>query len=153
MLWLSLRVAGVATALALALGPWLAWLLARGEFRGKRGLHAALSAALVLPPPVICYYFLCAAGKLPAFHWEGAALAGAIAAVPLLVWRARPAFAGIDPAFGKAARTLGASEGEVFLRVELPLGARAVAAAGAVVFLRVLAETLAALLIAQRFRP
>ena len=34
-LWLSLEVAGVATLISLALGLWLAWLLANRDFPGR----------------------------------------------------------------------------------------------------------------------
>jgi molybdate transport system permease protein len=152
MLWFSLRVAGGAAAAALALGPWLAWLLARKQFAGKAAVATLLGAALLLPPPVVCYYFLCALGRRWTFTWQGAAAAGALAAVPLLAWAGRGAFGGLDPKFGNAARTLGASEWRVYWLVELPLALRPILLAAAVAFARVLAETVATLAIASRWK-
>ncbi len=55
-LWLSLRVAFVSTALSLAAGLWLAYILANRNFRGKEALDAAVTLPLVLPPTVLGYY-------------------------------------------------------------------------------------------------
>lgn len=153
MLWFSLRVAGVATAAALALGPWLAWLLARKQFAGKAALGALLGAALFVPPPVVCYYFLCALGRRWSFTWQGAGAAAALASVPLLVWAGRAAFTGLDARYGNAARTLGASEWRVFWVVDLPLAIRPILLAGGLACGRALAETLAILAIASRWKP
>ena len=61
-LWLSLRVAALATAISLVVGLWLAYLLANREFRGKEALDAAVTLPLVLPPTVLGYYLLVCAG-------------------------------------------------------------------------------------------
>src|SRR5580704_18977458 len=61
-LWLSLRVAAISTAIALAIGLWLAWTLANRTFRGKEVLDAAITLPLVLPPTVLGYYLLVALG-------------------------------------------------------------------------------------------
>jgi hypothetical protein len=100
-----------------------------------------LGAALLLPPPVVCYYFLCVPGRRWTFTWQGAAAAGALAAVPLLAWAGRGAFGGLDPKFGNAARTLGASEWRAYWLVDLPLALRPILLAAAVAFSRVLTET------------
>ena len=57
-LWLSLRVAVVSTAVALAVGLWLAYILANREFRFKEVLDALVTLPLVLPPTVLGYYLL-----------------------------------------------------------------------------------------------
>ncbi len=57
-LWLSLRVASLATLLIVALGTPLALLLARGRFRGKGLLAGVLTLPLVLPPTVLGYLLL-----------------------------------------------------------------------------------------------
>ena len=62
-LWLSLRVAAISTALALAVGLWLAWTLANRSFRGKEVLDAAVTLPLVLPPTVLGYYLLVLLGR------------------------------------------------------------------------------------------
>src|SRR5271154_5488873 len=62
-LWLSLRVAAIATLISLAIGLWLADLLAHGQFRGKRWVEAAVGLPLVLPPTVLGYYLLVLLGR------------------------------------------------------------------------------------------
>ena len=57
-LWLSLRVAGLATLFSVVLGLWLAYLLANRAFRGKDVVDAAATLPLVLPPTVLGYYLL-----------------------------------------------------------------------------------------------
>src|ERR1700744_711060 len=95
---LSLRVATVATVVALPFGIALAWLLARKDFYGKTLLNAVIYLPLVLPPVVTGYLLLIAFGRrgifgealanigvVFAFRWTGAALACGIMAFPLLV--------------------------------------------------------------------
>src|SRR5207302_1023387 len=62
-LWLSLRVAGISTAIAIALGLWIAWVLANRAFRGKEVIDAAVTLPLVLPPTVLGYYLLVVLGR------------------------------------------------------------------------------------------
>src|SRR5580692_3984660 len=62
-LWLSLRVAGIATAISLAAGIYLAYVLANRPFRGRDLLDAAVTLPLTLPPTVLGYYLLVAIGQ------------------------------------------------------------------------------------------
>ena len=69
-LWLSLRVASVATVLVLLIGVPLAWLLARRDFFGKELVGAIASLPLVLPPTVLGYYLLITLGnQSPLGRW------------------------------------------------------------------------------------
>ena len=52
-IWLSLRVASLATAAVVVPGVPLALLLARGRFAGKGLLAGVLVLPLVLPPTVL----------------------------------------------------------------------------------------------------
>jgi len=143
-LGLSLRVAGVATALSVVLGLWLAVILAKRQSPGTRLLAATFSTALALPAPVICYYLIAVFGSLWPLTEAGLTLAGIVSASPLVVRGSRAAFAGLDPAYAKAARSLGASDWRLFARVQLPLALSPIAAAAALAFARVLAELAAA---------
>ena len=62
-LLLSLKVAAVATLLALVGGTALGWLFARVRFFGSGVLEAVLMLPLVLPPTVIGYGILVAMGR------------------------------------------------------------------------------------------
>lgn len=153
-LWLSLRVATLATAAALAVGLWLAYLLANREFRGKEVLDAALTLPLVLPPTVLGYYLLVLLGRASpfgklwesltgsplVFTWKAAVVAALLHALPLLVKSARAALESVDRSFERAARTLGASEWRLFWRVTLPLARRSILAATILAFARALGD-------------
>jgi molybdate transport system permease protein len=153
-LWLSLRVAFVSTALALAFGLWLAYILANREFRGKEVVDAAVTLPLVLPPTVLGYYLLVVVGRASpvgklweavfgsplVFTWKAAVVAALLHSLPLLVKSARAALETTDRSYERAARNLGASEWRLFWRVTLPLARRSILAAVAVAFARSLGD-------------
>ena len=153
-LWLSLRVAVVSTALALACGLWLAYILANREFRGKEVLDAAVTLPLVLPPTVLGYYLLVWIGRSSVFGkvwesvtgsplvftWKAAVLAALLHALPLLVKSARAALESVDRNYERAARNLGASEWKLFWRVTFPQARRSILAATALAFARSLGD-------------
>src|SRR5580700_7024638 len=153
-LWLSLRVAVVSTAVALALGLWLAYMLANRGFRGKEVLDAMVTLPLVLPPTVLGYYLLVLIGRASplgkiweivfgsplVFTWKAAVVAALLHSLPLLVKSARAAFESVDRRYERAARTLGASEWRLFWRVSLPLAHRSIFAATALAFARSLGD-------------
>jgi molybdate transport system permease protein len=161
-LWLSLRVAALATVLVVAAGSPLAFLLARGRFPGKGVLAGVLTLPLVLPPTVLGYYLLQLLGRRTwlglwlerswgvtiVFHWSGAVVASAVAAFPLFLLPARGAFEGVDPALEDAARLLGRRETSVFLAITLPLAWRGLAAGAMLAFARALGDFGASLMVA-----
>ena len=83
-LWLSLRVALLSTALALAGGLWIAYLLANRQFRGKDVLDAAVTLPLVLPPTVLGYYLLVVIGRA---SWIGRAFESLTGSPLVFTWR------------------------------------------------------------------
>jgi len=153
-LWLSLRVAFLATGIAVAGGVWLAYILANREFRGKEILDAAISLPLVLPPTVLGAYLLVVIGRASpfgriweaifgeplVFTWKAAVVAALLHSLPLLVKSARAAFESLDRRYERAARTLGASEWRLFWRVTFPLAQRSIFAAAALAFARALGD-------------
>lgn len=161
-LWLSLRVAALATLVSLALGLWIAYVLANRKFRGKELLDAVVTLPLVLPPTVLGYYLLVMLGRTSplghfyeyvfgaplVFTWQAAVVASTFHAIPLLVKSARAEFETVDRSYEKAARNLGASDWRVFWRVTLPLSRRAVIAASVLAFARALGDFGATLMIA-----
>jgi len=161
-LWLTLKVAALATLSALIIGVALAFLLAKGRFRGREWLDAFLTLPLVLPPTVIGYYLIVLVGKngwigrwlykafgiTLMFTWQGAALAAAIVCFPLVLKSARTAFESVDQNLEKAARTLGLSGAGVFFRVSLPLAWRGILAGTMLAFARAMGEFGATLMIA-----
>ncbi|GAA5784580.1 molybdenum ABC transporter permease subunit [Chitiniphilus shinanonensis] len=161
-LLLSLRVAGLATLFALGIGIGVAWLLARRAFRGKELLDTLLTLPMVLPPTVLGYYLLVLLGRHGwlggwlreqfginlIFSWQGAVIAAAVVAFPLVFKPARAAFESVDPQLEDAARVLGQHEIAVFCRVTLPLAWRGILAGALLAFARAMGEFGATLMVA-----
>jgi molybdate transport system permease protein len=161
-LWLSIRVATVATGMAWLLGVGLAWLVARTRLPGRSLVEAVCMLPLVLPPTVIGYGILLAAGRRSAlgdwlrehfdysivFTWHGAVMASTVVALPLVLKSASAAFANVDRSLEAAARTLRQSGWSVFLRVTLPLAAPGILAGTLLAFARAMGEFGASLMVA-----
>lgn len=153
-LWLSLKVAVIATVVSLAAGLALAYALAHYRFRGRNILDALVTLPVVLPPTVLGYYLLVLLGRNTiigrtyesifgtslVFTWQAAVVAASIHSIPLLVKSARAAFESVDRNMENAARTLGASEWRIFFRVTLPLARRSILAATIFAFARALGD-------------
>ncbi|MEN9762028.1 MAG: molybdate transporter permease subunit, partial [Pseudomonadota bacterium] len=134
-LWLTLKVAAVATLLALPPAVLTAWLLARTRFRGRLLLDGLVHLPLVLPPVVTGYALLMLFGRegwigrwldeslgiVLSFRWTGAALAAAVMGFPLMVRAIRQAIEAVDRRLEHAAGVLGAPPLAVFASVTLPL--------------------------------
>ena len=161
-LWLTLKVALLATLLAGVAGIGLGWYMARRRFVGHTLVDAVLMLPMVLPPTVLGYYLIVLIGRNGVlgqyldrwfginlmFTWQGAVIAASIVSLPLIYKAARAAFEDADPRMVLAARTLGASELEIFLRISLPLAGRGVVAGLMLAFARAMGEFGATLMIA-----
>ena len=135
LMWLSLRVAGLATAGALVMGLWLGYVLATREFIGRKAILGVLALLFATPVVILAGVYLGLA-----FQWQAGAAAGVFAALPLVVFGARRPFEDLNREYGNAARSLGCSEWRVFWRVMLPLGWRPILAAAGIAFVRVWIE-------------
>ena len=107
---LSVRIALVATVVALPFGIAIAWLLARKNFWGKALLDGIVHLPLVLPPVVTGYLLLISFGRrgpvgsfladnfgiVFSFRWTGAALACGVMSFPLLVRPIRLSIEAVD---------------------------------------------------------
>lgn len=153
ILFLTLRVATVATVLVLVPSTLLGYTLARTEFHGKRLLSALVGLPLVLPPTAVGFLWLrllAVDGPLGRevlgfdlgllLTWKGAVLGAASMSVPLVVRTARVTFEGIDPRLETMARTLGYGRLETFRRITLPLASRGLLAATILGFTRAVGE-------------
>lgn len=151
---LSLKVSIVAMAMTLPMAFAIAFLLARGRFRGKALLDAIVHLPLVLPPVVIGWMLLLAFGRNGpiggwldqwfgislVFRWTGAAVAAAVMALPLMVRAIRLSIEAVDRRLEGAARTLGAGPWRAFASITLPLSLPGIWAALVLGFARSLGE-------------
>ena len=136
------------------LGLLTAWLLARKKFYGHALLNGVVHLPLVLPPVVIGFFLLAMLGRQGpigaflldtfgitiAFTWQGAAIASAIMAFPLMVRAIRLSMESVDLGLEDAARTLGASPFRVFYSITLPLISPGILAGVVLSFARSLGE-------------
>jgi molybdate transport system permease protein len=134
-LHLSLSVATRSVLLSLPLAIAVAWLLTRRRFLGRTLLDAFVHLPLVLPPVVVGYLLLVLFGtRGPIGSWlertagielvftrNGAALATAVMAFPLMVRSMRISLENVDRGLEDAARTLGAGALDRFATITLPL--------------------------------
>jgi molybdate transport system permease protein len=154
----ALRVSAVvsvlATTVAVGLGVPLAWLLARGRFRGRGLLRAAVLLPIVLPPVVSGVALLASLGRtgpvgrfledflgftLP-FTTAGAVIAAAFVALPFVALVAEAGFRSVDRDLEDVAATLGAGPWRRFRRIALPQAVPALAAAVVLGWARALGE-------------
>ncbi len=161
-LWLTLRIASLATLFAFLAGVIVAFILSHGKFRGRDILDAVLALPLVLPPTVLGYYLIVLLGRNGwlghwlyetfgislIFTWQGGVVACSIVCLPMIFKSARAAFEEVDPNYEHAARTLGLSELEIFFRVSFPLAWRGILAGTMLAFARAMGEFGATLMIA-----
>ncbi|MCO6555352.1 MAG: molybdate ABC transporter permease subunit [Gilliamella sp.] len=134
-LLLSVKIAATAIGFSLPIGILTAWILARCQFFGKSLFDSIVHLPLVLPPVVLGYLLLITMGRRSvigewlsshlnisfSFNWQGAALASAVVAFPLMVRSIRLAIESIDTRLENVARTLGAHKWRVFITITLPL--------------------------------
>jgi molybdate transport system permease protein len=161
---LSLLTSAAATAVVIAFGIPVAYLLATREFRGKRLVEVLIDLPMVLPPTVAGFALLMAFGRtglagrsldalgitLP-FTAAGVVIAQVFMAAPFFIAPTRAGFAGVDRRLLDAAATLRASEAFAFFRVMLPLTIPSIIAGTAMSCARALGEFGATITFAGNF--
>ncbi len=136
-IWLSLSTALASAAIAFTFGTPLAYVLARGTFRGKRLIESIIDLPIVIPHPVVGIAILSVAGRN---HWIGRALGelgirimgsttGIIAVMtfvglPFYINAAKEGFESVPPRLENVSRSLGAPLTSTFFRVTFPLAWR-----------------------------
>jgi molybdate transport system permease protein len=153
-LWLSLRIALLATVLVAIVAVPLAHLMARRRFPGKSLVESLITLPLVLPPTVVGYLLIVTLGSRGwlgrrldtlfdyniLFTFEGAVLAAAIVALPLLYLPAKAAFATVERELEDIARLYGANPLGIFWHVSIPLARRGILSGLLLAFARALGE-------------
>ena len=152
-LGVSLRTTATSLAIILVLGTPAAYLLGTRSFRGAAALETVLEVPLVLPPAVAGIALLAAFGRFGllggTLHAAGievgltpaaVVMALTFVAMPFYVRQAIGAFASVDRQVLAASRTLGAGDGQTFLRVAVPLARKGLSAGAALAFARALGE-------------
>jgi molybdate transport system permease protein len=153
-LWLSLRVAALATLFVLALGTAIAYILSHKAFRGKQALDSLITLPLVLPPTVLGYYLLVLLGRGSGlgrlyqaifgqplvFTWQAAVVAAFLHSAPLYIKGARAVLEGLDYRYEWVAASLGSSAARTFFLITLPLAGRGLLSLASLCFARSLGD-------------
>jgi molybdate transport system permease protein len=159
-LWLSLRVAFLATIFTFILGILAARLTVKLK-RGKGIVDGLFTLPLVLPPTIVGFFLLIIFGKNSfvgqllndigtpvVFTWVGAVIASAVVAFPLMYRTTRGAFEQLDENLLNAGRTLGMTEWTLFIKVMLPNSIPSIMAGAVLAFARALGEFGATIMLA-----
>ncbi len=160
-LWISLRIAAIATVLAFVLGIAAAQFMQGYRGRWRSLLDSLFLAPMVLPPTVLGFLLLLllgryghlgalmgAAGVNVVFTWYAAVITATVVAFPLMYKTVLGSLEQIDRSVQQAARTLGATEWQLFWCITLPLALPGIGAGTALAFTRALGEFGATLMLA-----
>jgi molybdate transport system permease protein len=146
-LWLSMRVAALATFFVLTIGTLLAYLLSHKTFRGKN----LVDSLITLP---LGYYLLVIVGRHSplghlyegvfgqplVFTWQAAVVAAFLHSAPIYIKAGRAVLETVDTRYEWAAHSLGASEWRTFWRITLPLAWRGLSSLASLSFARSLGD-------------
>ncbi|MEP7198998.1 MAG: ABC transporter permease subunit, partial [Chloroflexota bacterium] len=161
---LSLLTSLLTTALTLAAGTPVAYLLARRNFWGRGALDTLIDMPMVLPPSVAGIALLLAFGRrgllgqpLSVLGWDIAftttavVLAQLFVAAPYFVKAATAGFISVERELEQAAALDGASVLQVFQKVTLPLAGPALFGGMVMTWARALGEFGATIIFAGNF--
>jgi molybdate transport system permease protein len=150
--------------IVIALGTPLAYLLARRRFPGAAAVEALVDLPIVLPPAVAGIALLVAFGRngligrwlaeggvTVGFTTVAVVMAQIFVSAPFYVIAARGGFARVDSDVEAAAADLGATPGQVFRTVTLPLIAPSLIAGAVLAWARALGEFGATIMFAGNF--
>ncbi|WMJ80098.1 molybdate ABC transporter permease subunit [Clostridium sp. MB40-C1] len=159
---LSLKVAFISTIFTFIFGILLARVFTKYNFRGKDILECLIIMPMVLPPTITGYGLLILMSRrasLGKFLYENfgvtliftptaACVAATIVSLPLMYQSSKAAFINIDHIYENAARTLGATEWRIFMKVSFPLAWPGIVSGIVLSFARALGEFGATLMVA-----
>lgn len=151
---LSFKVALCCAILVLPIAIIVGWCLARKSFKGKSLLEGIVNLPLVLPPVATGFILLLLLGTRGiigqylnewfglriAFSYYAAVIASMIVSFPLAVRAIRLSIEMVDPGFEEAAKTLGASNLQAFVRITLPMALPGIISGFVLSFARSLGE-------------
>ncbi|RYM06545.1 molybdate ABC transporter permease subunit [Sporolactobacillus sp. THM7-7] len=158
----TLKVSIVAGIMVFMIGMLVARMMVHRTFKGKTIVETFFMLPLVLPPTVIGLLLMTLLGhhSLPGrltelifhhsllFTWQGAVVASAVVAFPLMYQTAKAGFLSVDKEIIEASLVDGASKWKAFLAVELPLCSKALLSGFILSFTRALGEFGATLMVA-----
>ena len=148
-LYLSAKLASIATLILIGIAAPMAYLLTNFSWRGKSLVEALVNLPIALPPTVIGFYLLFVLGPKGAvgvmweslfggtllFTFTGIVIASIFYSLPFAIQPIKASFEKIDPRIRESAYVLGLSPAATFFRVIIPNSVNGIAAAAILVFL------------------
>jgi len=133
-IWLTLRLATITTLILLLIGLPIAYWLSKGRSVIRIIIEAIITMPLVLPPSVLGFYLLVAfspqrgAGLWLSQHFNiqlvfsfpGLVLASVIYSMPFMIGPIKAALQQLPQSLAQASYTLGKTEWQTFVKVQLP---------------------------------
>ena len=161
-LWISIIVASISTMIVAILGMSIAWWWHNKHGFVARLLESVMMLPIVLPPTVLGFILLIIFSPQYAFgrfltetlHFPviftifGAIIASVIVSFPLMYQHTVQGFRQIDHKMLNTARTMGAGETKIFVKLMLPMSRRAILAGVTMAFARAIGEFGATLMVA-----
>ncbi|WP_227937088.1 molybdate ABC transporter permease subunit [Alkalihalobacillus deserti] len=161
-LFLSLKIAAIATLFAFIGGILLSWWFAFNKSKLTDILSIVITIPLVIPPTVLGYYLLLLLGRGSpigqwvenltgqpiTFTWKAAVIAATIAALPLLIRPIQASFESISKDTIGAAEIDGAGKFQILVHIIIPLAYKGVLAGLVLGFARAMGEFGATLMVA-----
>jgi molybdate transport system permease protein len=152
--FLTLRLAGLTTAILLVIAIPLAALLVLGRSRWLAVLEALAALPLVLPPTVLGFFLLVLLGPRTAFgrgiiavlghplafSFSGLVVGSVIYSLPFAVQPIVAGFGAVETNLVDAARLLGAGRARLVRTLLVPLARRSIMAAAVLSFLHTVGE-------------
>ena len=154
-IWISLKTASITIVIIFILGLLAAWwIYSRKSEALKMVFDGIFTLPIVLPPTVAGFFllmifgvnqpigkfFMSAFGIRIAFSFSATVIAAVVISFPLMYRNARGAFDQVDTDLVYAARTLGMSEWNIFLKVLIPNALPGIISGGVLAFARGLGE-------------
>lgn len=160
-IWLSLYASGLAAVISFVFGTPFAYLLARGNFRGKRFVESVVDIPIMVPHPIIGIAMLSLVGRE---HWFGKVMQslgvrimGSVTGIvvvltfvglPFYVNAVKTGFEAVPVRLENVSRSLGASMAGTFFRVTFPLAGRSMLVGMIMCMARALSEFGAVVIVA-----
>lgn len=151
---LSFQVAAASMLVVFPAGVAIAWVQARIAHPFRRLVDVLVLLPMVLPPTVVGFFLVLFLGRRgfigqwldAAFSFRivftplAAVIASTVAALPVMVKAAQPAFEAVPRELEDVGRSLGLSPWRVFFRVTMPAARRGLLAGAVLAFARAIGE-------------
>lgn len=149
----SLQISALTIAISLSIGGMAGYAFARYLFAGRDALKFSVLFVRMFPGVAIALPMVIILANMGFYDRPiGLSLVYSVGSIALTVWITASIFMGIPVSLEEAAQVFGATKGQAFLRITLPLALPGLAAAAMYAFLGAWNETVSAIILTQ-FNP